>query len=513
MKLGEQSNQSFTDFIAPFKIALDRYWRIAWPPAAVVTILGLSLSLMLAPYYSADVLISNQQQRLASKLVVSPSKDDQSERLQALIFEVISRPRLSNILDQYPIYPNLKGAKLKDDALKKLKSSLEITPESSTTGQRLNQTFRLSFSHRDPQLAYQVTKAISDLFIDESMLNTKIESEGTVEFLDTKLREARQKLEATEKTVQVFQKQNYGKLPEDLQSSDFRYKNALAQLANNTQLIIAKTEKLAFMKKEMNLVAQEIPAGNVDNISDPESGLAQLESALVVLRSKYSDEHPDVISTKKRIEALRARMGKGGKSPGGYVGGRGNAETRSVRRAIGDLDAELSALNQENIDLKNTLTQLENNMKEMPLKGQDLIKIKRDYENVKDNYEKLLAAREEAELQKDLISSQKGSQFRIVDPPSVPTIPDGPPRLIIAGVSILIGIIVFFSVSIGQYFSIDAFKFKEEIESELGVSVIGVVPPIATYASKLQRQKTVNSSILLSISLLIVGMILILFLS
>ena len=381
MKLDEQSNQSFSDLIAPIKIALDRYWRIAWPPATVIVILGLFLSIKLAPYYSADVLISNQQQRMNSKLVVSPSKEDQNERLQSLIFEVISRPRLSNILDQYPVYPNLKGAKLKDDALKKLRASLEITPESSTTGQRLNQTFRLSFSHRDPQLAYQVTKAISDLFIDESMLNTKIETEGTVEFIDTKLREARQQLEATEKAVQDFQKQNFGKLPDDFQSTDARLKSAQSQLATNSQMIIAKTEKLNFLRREMQLVSQEAPvnAGNVDNISDPESGLAQLESALVVLRSKYSDEHPDVISTKKRIEGLRARIAgsRTGKSEGNLPS-RGNPETRSVRRAIGDLEAELVALNQENVNLKNTLTQLENNIKDMPIKAPDLIKIKRD---------------------------------------------------------------------------------------------------------------------------------------
>lgn len=515
MKLNEQSNQSLSDFIAPLKIALDRYWRVAWPPAVVFLLLGLLLSIVLSPYYTSNAIITNQQQRLNSKLAVTSSKDEQIERLEALKLEVVSRPRLSNILDQYPVYPKYKSARLKEVALKKLKNALDLSPyEGTSAGQKLAQTFKLSFSHSDPEIAFKVTKAISDLFIDESMLNTKIETEGTVEFLDTRLREARQKLEATEKTVRDFQKQNFGKLPDDFQSADVRLKSAQAQLANNSQMIIAKTEKLNFLKKEIQLVASEVPSGgNTENITDPEAGLAQLESALIVLRSKYSDEHPDVIATKKRIEALRARLGKGTGTKGGGTVGRGGAEARSVRREMGDIEAELVALNQENKSLKDAIVELENNIKEMPIKGQDLIKIKRDYENTRETYDKLLAARQEADFQKDLVSSQKGEQFKIVDPPTMPTEPDGPPRLIIAIVSVILSILLFFGISFGCYFSNSAFKTKDEIESELGIPVLGVVPPIATINSSLRKQKATNKSILLSFFALIVGVILILILS
>ena len=116
-------------------------------------------------------------------------------------------------------------------------------------------------------------------------------------------------------------------------------------------------------------------------------------------------------------------------------------------------------------------------------------------------------------MQKDLISSQKGTQFRIVDPPAIPTIADGPPRLLIAVASLIIGLILFLSVAIGAYFSSDSFKFKEEIESELGLEVLGVVPPIATKTAGLSRQNATNLSILLSIGSMILGLVLIIILT
>ncbi len=342
MNVHEQTSQPFSELIQPLKTAFSRYWSLSWAPALVISSLILLAGFRVPSYYIADVLISIQQQKLTAKIVEAPSKDDQAERLQALIFEMISRPRLIGIIDQFGLYPGLEGARGREFALQRLRSAIEIIPESSTTGQRLTQTFRLTFTHRDPKTAYEVTRAISNLFIDESILSKKGETEGTVEFLDAQLRSARQKLEGMEQQVQNFVRQNFGKLPEHLEAGVARLESAQAQLATNSQLITAKTQKLDFLQRELSLESRDIPvyADGSPNSNDPVESLAQLESALVVLRSKYSDEHPDVISAKARIQALRARVGEkdSGKAGGPKViGRRVSGEARSVRREIADL--------------------------------------------------------------------------------------------------------------------------------------------------------------------------------
>jgi len=515
MNVNEQTSQPFSELILPFKTALTRYWSLSWAPALVISSLILIGGFRYPSYYISDVLISIQQQRLTAKIVEAPSKDDQAERLQALIFEMISRPRLIGIIDQFGLYPGLEGARGREFALQRLRSAIEIIPESSTTGQRLTQTFRLTFTHRDPKTAYEVTKAISNLFIDESILSTKGETEGTVEFLDAQLRAARQKLETMEQQVQAFVRANFGKLPEHLEAGVARLESAQSQLATNSQLITAKTQKLEFLRREMSLESRDIPVyadgSGQPNSGDPAENLAQLESALVVLRSKYSDEHPDVISAKARIAALRARVGEkdsSGKGPK-VIGRRVSGEARSVRREIGEIEAELASLNQEDTHLKESIAQLEKDIKEMPIKEQELIKIRRDYDNTKANYERLSAAREDAVLQRDLASSQKGTQFKIVDPAALPMVPAGPPRLMIAGGALAAGLLLLFGLPMALYFMNSSFKSRDEVESELGLSVIGIVPPMDTPRALMQSKRAVSTALVASAVTFVAGSVLI----
>ncbi|MFN8392035.1 MAG: hypothetical protein U0136_17220 [Bdellovibrionota bacterium] len=521
----QQSNQSFSEIVQPLRTALSRYWLFSWGPAAAICALTLFLTFKIPSYYISDVLISVQPQKLTSKIVESPTKDDQSERLQSLIFEMISRQRLLSIVDKLNLYPELvgQGVRGREEALQELKRSISIEPENSTTGQRLSQTFRLSFKDRNPKVAYEVTKAISSLFIDESILSTKGETEGTVEFLDAQLRNAREKLEATEKQVQQFVRQNFGKLPEHLQAGVARLESAQQQLASNSQLITAKTQKLQFLREELKVESRPTAvyaggeAGNAGNSNDPAESLAQLESALVVLRSRYSDEHPDVIAAKARIQALRQRLGAGtGEKKGSpaprYLGAQASADARNVRHEIADLEAELTSLNEENTHLKSSIDQLEKDIKEMPLKEQELIKINRDYNNVKANYEKLAAAREEAGLQRDLVSSQKGTQFKVVDPAAVPMVPAGPPRLIIAGGGLLLAALFFIGLPLGLYFTNGAFKYRDEIRQELGLEVIGIIPPMETPRAMMITRRAMSASLVASAVSFVAGSAIIFFL-
>lgn len=505
MKFEQGRAASFADLMRPLRAAMSRYWRLSFAPSLTVAVLLLLLSVKLPSYYTSDVLISVQPQKFTGKLIEAPAREERVERLQSLIFEMISRQRRLNIIDKFKLYPEYKGVKGRERALKKMGEAIIITPESSTSGQRLSQTFRLQFSHEDSKTAYEVTKAISNLFIDESIISTKGESEGTVEFLDAQLRLARQKLEATEQQVQGFVKSNFGKLPEHLQAAVARLESAQAQLATNSQLLAAKTQKLEFLQKELRLDSRtvSVPAGG--NGAESASTVSQLESALGALRSRYSEEHPDVIATKARLEALRA---KGGKLVSVT---RVSSEGRATRRDIADLESEMTLLNKENDHLKDTIAQLENDIKEMPIKQQELIKINRDYATVKANYERLSEAREDAALQKDLIASQRGTQFRILDPATQPVLPAGPQRMLIAVAGLIAFAVIFIGAPLVLYFLNSAFKTKEEIREELGVEVLGVIPPIRTPRALALNHRALSQSFLASVASFAVGLVVILF--
>jgi polysaccharide chain length determinant protein (PEP-CTERM system associated) len=406
-----------------------------------------------------------------------------SERLEALVQEILSRPRLRAIVDRYKVYPALQGVRAREKALRRFRSHIGLVPAESPTGKSLLQTFRLTFTHADPQITFEVTKALSNLFIEESVVTRRSEVQGTEEFLDAQLRESRQKLEEIENLVQRFVSKNYGKLPEHLDQAVARLENAQAQLTSNTQLIGANLQRKANLEGEL-VDAQRVSAP-VAGGGDGGEGIEQLEAALALLRSRYSEEHPDVVATKRRLEAFRSQGRNGRGTRGG--GGRGTQASPlilSIKRQLGEVDVALTSLKTENEHLKGSIADLQKDIEQMPVKEQELLKTQRDYANVRENYERLLAAKEETGLQLSMIRSQKASQFGIVEPAEMPVIPAGPPRLIILAGGIVGGVASFLALPFLLMMLSHSYYTRSEVEDAVGCAVLAVVPPLGTKESK-----------------------------
>jgi uncharacterized protein involved in exopolysaccharide biosynthesis len=235
-------------------------------------------------------------------------------------------------------------------------------------------------------------------------------------------------------------------------------------------------------------------------VYDPADALEQLQDALVVLQSRYTEQHPEVIQTKKKIQALRQQIEQGGTRQNNRVrtSGAGAQAVIRVQREIGEVDAQLSALRADNERLKKQIAQLNSDITEMPLREQELTKIKRDYDNVQTNYKQLLAERGKAGIESSLIRSQKGTQFRIVEPAEMPTIPAGPPRLLIALGGVLLSAVLLGAVPLLLYFLNGAFRTKSEVAEGLGLQVLGVIPPMTTPEAMVRARRLQMTSAMIS---------------
>jgi polysaccharide chain length determinant protein (PEP-CTERM system associated) len=441
------------------------------------------VSMRLPNYYQSDALIYMRPPQVSSALLPEQERpEDSAEKFQAITQEILSRARLRSILEKHEVYPELTGLVGLEKAIQRLQEEVHLEPVSAPGGQQFMQSFKLSFVHHDPKIAYYVMDAIANLFVEESIVNQQAEVLGTKEFLDSQLQSARQLLEKTEAEVQGFISKNFGKLPEHLDQAVARLQNAQTQRATNSQIISANIQRRQNLSNELALVQQagvldsENSPGSISN--DPRANLAQLKKALQFLQSKYSEQHPDIINTKRRIEVLErqiAATGSGaGKSPTVSL----SKDSRTIRSQINELDVEITRLTKENKDLEATIQKLEADIEAMPAVDQQLVKIKRDYATVRDNYTHLLAASKDAELRHSLVRSQKGAQFKIVEPPVIPILPKGPNRTLIAGLGVLGSFIILLVVPLMLYYVNHAFKFRDEVEKELDLQVFGVIPPM-----------------------------------
>jgi hypothetical protein len=148
----------------------------------------------------------------------------------------------------------------------------------------------------------------------------------------------------------------------------------------------------------------------------------------------------------------------------------------------------------------------------MPLKEQELLKIKRDYENLKETYQKLMGERDTAGLQASMLRSQKATQLRVVEPPEKPVGPAGPPRMLIGLGGLVLALVILVAVPVAIYFLNGSFRSKEEVEETLGVKVLGVIPPMFTpEATSATRRIQLVSGAASAVSFLALSAVIVLF--
>jgi polysaccharide chain length determinant protein (PEP-CTERM system associated) len=472
--------------------AFRRYWRYGVIPAFLIVSGVLAAAYLLPDYFTSRASVLIQPQKISSRIITpdgreSREQEDMAERVEILAQEILSRSKLRSVIEQFSLYPGstVTGEKGKEEAIETLQKAIKLQPAAGPNGKPLSHTFELSFTHADPKIAHQIANQLSNLFINESILSTRAEALGSQEWIDAQLSEARAKQETIEGQIQQFVRSNFGKLPDHLNAAVARLENVQAQIETNTKIIESNTQRRNHLRDELNSVARaaitSVVPGNIE-AGTPQENLAQLEAALIALKSRYSDQHPDVIATRNRIEALKGQLANGSvkaTTPDRYAISTPTGNLAfNLRNELNQVEVQISTLQAENQRLKEQASNLQKNIDEMPVKEQELLKIKRDYESVRTNYERLLKARDDAALQSSLIKSQKGTQLKLVNPAEVPLIPAGPQRKMIAGVGVVAGLLIALAVPLIAFFFNTGFKFRSDVESELGMPVMGVIPAI-----------------------------------
>ena len=81
----------------------------------------------------------------------------------------------------------------------------------------------------------KVTERLASLFIEESLRDRSALAEGTNQFLETELQEARNRLIEQEKRLEAYRQQHSGELPSQLNSNMQAIQNIQMQLQNLSQ--------------------------------------------------------------------------------------------------------------------------------------------------------------------------------------------------------------------------------------------------------------------------------------
>lgn len=275
----------------------------------------------------------------------------------------------------------------------------------------------------------------------------------TRQFLDRQIQEYEKQLEEAEMRRAEFERQYLGLLPGDVNYSqrllsaqrglrEIDFKIQQAQSARN-----ALAAQLASVPKTIPGPMLSSPAGAPR--FDPSTTLGRIEvlerQITDSLARGYTEQHPDIVSARQTIERLKKQHQEELKAGGGSgqaedEHGTANPVYVDLRSRLFDMDSQIASLRAQRSQQQMELNELESRASTMPGVEAERAKLNRDYNVLKAKYEELLRSREETRVASDLESKTDKVQFRIVDPPQVPSKPVAPNRPLLLAAVMAVGL-------------------------------------------------------------------------
>lgn len=371
---------------------------------------------------------------------------------------LLSRPNLEKIAREADLDIKAKTAAEFDAVIADLKDGIKL---SSTRDANI---YTISYSASTPALAQQIVQITLNEFIESNLGSTRKSSDSAEEFLDRQISDYEKRLMEAEQRLADFKRNQqqilpggagdyYGQLK---QERELLEQSRLRLLELESQLASARAQ-LAGEEPVFGLATPDL--SQVPGLSTQyDDRITAMQTRLDDLLIRYTDQHPDVIKVKSLLERLKEErqqqlqsMSQVAQSTGSY-NQFGNVNQNPVYQqmkiAASNIESEIASVKVRVANYEKKVAELEEKINLIPELEAELTGLNRDYGITKAKYEELLQRRESAQLSRKAEATTDDVQFRVIDPPILPTKPSGPLRAVMYSGVLLAG----FGLGVGVAF-------------------------------------------------------------
>jgi len=478
---------------------------------AAVVASAVAFALYLPDLYrtSATVLV---ERPVPETYVRSAVSGEVESRMHVIKQEVLSRARLTELIERFNLYPELRSREPMDTVLDQMRHDIEIEPNGpeQLSGRKTTVSFKLSYTGARDDTVADVTNALAAFYVTRNEGIRSQDATRLTEFLKAQLDATKKQMERDEGAMRAYTSQHPGELPSQVDLN----LHGLDRL--NTQLRLNGERQLKLLEDREKV--QEAPTATVDArtgevVPAPASDLISeridgLKKDLELLEGKgFTSRHPDVVRLKTEITTLQrdrqdslVRQKESGDAPpaqaavpagtSGAAGGPSAATTAGApaaavvavparRRMLQAMDAEMAKLKGDEAGLREQIASIEKRLESAPAREQEYERIRRDYSATKDLYDSLLKRYDDAQLGESMENDKQGERFRLLEtalPPSGPMAPNRP-RLMIIGLLFAIAAAGIAALVAEQF---DAtFHSVDDVREFTSVPVLAAIPNIA----------------------------------
>jgi polysaccharide chain length determinant protein (PEP-CTERM system associated) len=479
------------------RILRARVW-IVLVPMAVVTAVAALLAKRMPDYYRAETSIVVVPQRVPESYVRPTVTTRIGEQLQTITPMIQSRTRLERIIQDLDLFPNERRAMAMEDVVELMRANIRVATIR-------DDAFFVSYVGRDPKQVTDVTNRLASLYIDESIMNRQRQAEGTDEFLESQLVEAKQSLQEKEKALEVYRKTHALELPSQVESNLQQVRNAQDRVRAQMEIIGRLEERKVTAERTLTdldsqtggAVGSESPAGSGTTAQQ----LAAAEANVQALQARgYRPGHPDFDTAQRSVRDLERRLHEESASvarnsptvPAAELIRRRRIE--EAKETIADLVEQIARAKTEQEYARADGQAAQARIDSLPTRESELTELMRDYSTLDQTYKNLLAKKEESKIAANLERQQIGEQFRILDRAQVPERPFSPNRPQIASMAAGLGLVMGLVIAAFLEYRDRGFRTDQEVSTVLELPVLASVPLMRSETEE-RRQKVRQLSV------------------
>lgn len=477
-------------------------WKQRWLALLVwIAITAVSYVVVhgLADVYQAEAVILVDSQKIPEKFVASTVQVSVQDSLNSISQQVLTVSRMEQILEKYNLYPAMRKTKPQEELVDKLRHDLDITLERGFSLGRPG-AFRVAYQAPSPSVAAGVVNEVADLFVTQNVKTREQRAEGTSEFIENQLKQAKVSLDVQEAQLSTYKLKWAGELPQQetalmgalsrLQQELQGNQDATARAEQN-KLVLENSLRFAESSVSTLTRAASAAASNpslpVATVSGPVLSSARLKAQLNDLSQRYYDDHPEVRRVKRELEQAMAEEEKNAPAASneipetpagnGITGAEGTPfqveldrqkeRVSATRTQLQVLDQEIKGRVLERQRIVKDMAEYQARVEKLPIREQQMASLTRDYETSKGNYRSLLDKKISAEMATEMEKSQQSERFTVLERARPPEAPIKPRRRAMYIAGALGGLALGLALSLARELKKDVFLGEWELPAQI----------------------------------------------
>ena len=454
------------------------------------------ISMALPNLYRSSAMILVEPQSVDENLVNSGVRQsDLNERLGIMTAEMLSRARLSAIIDKFELYRDESEEMQRSEIIDLMRSYISVEPVLSELedGTRKTDlvfsTFRITFRHENKYVAAQVAQEIANSFIDAN-IESRTEITGkSLSFMRDEIRSLSDSLAVVEKSISGVKAESGGSLPEEFAGNQRLLQFGMADL-RDAQRILSGAESDASYWKAQALTASTMSGGGDQN--SPSYRLQSLELQRGSLLAKgFTKKHPDVVQADAEIALLQGQLAEGAAGEGDEDVGPKSVAEQNARSEQARAELRAKSAQEDIARLRVSIAEVERRIGGTAVVAEKLDALSRQYDSLYRSYQDFSNRLQQASVQADLERRQLGEKFRILETAEPAPEPSSPNRLLLLSLGTIMGLALGGGIGLVSEVSDSSLHTSNELQAALGIPVLISVPNIMLESDRAIRSRRI----------------------